>query len=277
MYYHRAVGSRLTVPLHAVLACALLLAATIMLMSARQWPPVRDGGSTFGARHRSQLRFVLSGVLTDPAAISRSRIERQTDWRKERRLSGAGWELGCAARKDGALMKDALTVVQQRGNPPLSLRHCYTLAAFDLSDGGKLAVMVRDPQYYWPNGSEMLGVTDPVDLVWYDDNWNEERFITLDYSDGEFPDGFVLAPAEKYLLCIRHPEQSGKPVTEGHSLNMIWLVDGTIADIYLPEVDGFGYYPASWLPLGLRFEQGGRQLAAQAGDQLRIYDVEWNL
>lgn len=247
-----------------------------MLTGARQWPPLRDGGSTFGATHRSQVRFVLDGVLTDPSAIGRSRIERQADWRSERRISGIGWELGCAARNDGDLMRDALTVVQQPGNPPLSLRHCYTLAAFDLKPSGILAVMVRDPQRYWPNSSEMLGVTDPVDLVWFDDNWNEERFITLDYTAGEFPDGFVLAPTGKYLLCIRHPEQAGRPLTEGHSLNMIWLVDGTIADIFLPEVDGFGYYPASWLPLGLRFEKDGKQLTAHAGDQMRTYDVAWN-
>jgi hypothetical protein len=248
----------------------------MLLLSARQWPPVRDGGSTFGQRHRNQVRFVISGVATDPSVLSRSRIERQTDWRKERRFSGAGWELGCAARKDGTLMRDALSVVQQRGNPPLSLQHCYTLAAFDLLDGGKLAVMVRNPQRYWPEGSQMLGVIDPVDLVWFDRNWNEERFVTLDFTEGEYPDNFVLAPNNKYMLCIRHPEQAGRPLAAGHSLNLIWLMDGTIADIYLPEVDGFGYYPASWLPLGLRFERNGRQLTAQAGDQLRTYDVEWN-
>jgi hypothetical protein len=273
MHYHTRVGLRLA--LRLVLP-GLLAWLGLLLTGARDFPPVRDGGGTFGAHHRAQVRFILSGVLTGDTELNRARIPRQADWRGERRFEGIGWELGSAVREDGPVMNAALTVVRPAHYPAFSLPHCCVLAAFDLSPRGHLLVAVRDPQKYWPDGNAAVGVTDPVDLVWYSEDWQEDHFITLAYGAGEFPDDFVLSPTEKYLLCIRHPEQGGQPIEAGHSLNLIWLQDGAITDIFLPEVDGFGYYPAPWQPLGLQFQRSGRQLKARAGDQLRIYDVEWN-
>jgi hypothetical protein len=248
----------------------------LLLTSARQFPPIHDGGGTFGARHRGQVRFVLDSVLTEPSQVKRTRIERTADWRKERRFDGIGWELGSAVRQGSSVMANALTVIQSANYPRVQLEHCYVLAAFDLHPRGHLLVCIRDPQRYWPNGQQALDVTDPVDLVWYSEDWQEDHFITLGYSAGEFPDAFVLGPAQKYLLCIRHPEQDGKPLTAGHSLNLIWLVDGAITDVFLPEVDGLGFYPATWQPVGMQFQRDGKQLQVLAGGQLRIYDVEWN-
>jgi hypothetical protein len=239
-------------------------------------PPQHGADSAFAQHHRQQVRFVLSGVFDAKANVEHNAIPRLADWRQQRDFDGIGWQLGTAAREDGSVMTAALTVVKPAHGPSFSLRHCYVLAAFDLIPRGILLVTVRDPQYYWPGYDAHLGLTDPVDLVWYSEDWQEQRHVPLDFNTAEFPDDFVMAPTEKYLLCVRHPVGGdGKPVAEGHSLDLVWLETGDITDTWLPEVGGSGFYPAAWQPLGLRFSSDGKQLQAQAGDQLRVYDVDW--
>jgi hypothetical protein len=262
---------------------AILLGLTAMLLGAAATPvlaasrlPQHGADSAFAQHHRQQVRFVLKGTFDDPAMVRRNAIPRSVDWRTERRIDGIGWELGSAARADGSVMASALTVVQPAHGTAFSLRHCYVLAAFDLIPSGILVVAVRDPEFYWKDYDQHLGLVDPVDLVWYDEQWQEQRHLALDFNTSELPDDFVVGPGGKYLLTVRHPVgPDGRPIPEGHSLEMIWLQTGEITDIWLPEVDGYGFYPAAWQPLGLHFTKDGRELQAQAGGQLRVYDVEW--
>jgi hypothetical protein len=263
LYWLAAVG----------ILCALVCAAA-------QFPPRRDGGSTLGAKHRSQVQLVLKGVLDDPLTLQRYRFNREPDWRKERRLSGIGWELGSAARPEGDVMTSALTAVQPAHVMPFSLPNCYVLAGFDLRPSGILLVTVRDPRSYWADAAEVqardgLPEPDSVDLVWYDEGWVEERHQPLAFEPGEFPEDFVLSPGQNYLLCIRRPMKAGRPIAEGASLCLVWLADGTITDVYLPEVDGAGFYPVAWQPLGMQFQAGGKELAVKAGQQIRTYDINW--
>jgi hypothetical protein len=263
------------------LLIGLGVASVALLTSARQFPPHRDGGSTLGARHRSQVQLVLKGVLEDPDTVRKYRFPpREPDWRKERRLSGIGWELGTAARPDGYVMTAALTAVQPAHVMPFSLPNCYVLAGFDLRPSGILLVTVRDPRSHWIDAPEIqahnaLPEPDSLDLVWYDEGWIEQRHQALAFEAGEFPEDFVLSPAQNYLLCIRRPMKAGKPLAEGASLCLIWLADGTITDVHLPEVSGAGFYPAAWQPLGMQFQQGGKELAVKAGQQVRVYDINW--
>jgi len=138
-----------------------------------------------------------------------------------------------------------------------------------------LLVTVRDPQFYWEGYDYTQGVLDPVELVWYDDDWLEQYHTVLDYAASELPDDFRLDPSQQYLLAIRHSlGNDGKPATAGHSLNVVYLSDGSLADVYLPEVEGSGEYPAVWWPVGMAWNDR-EQLMVQAGEQLRVYDVEW--
>jgi hypothetical protein len=238
--------------------------------------PQHGADSAFAQHHRQQVRFVLRGTFDDPAMVRRNAIARTVDWRSERRSDGIGWELGSAARGDGSVMSAAFTVVQPARGQAFSLRHCYVLAAFDLVPSGILVVAVRDPEYYWQDYDPHSGLVDPVDLVWYSEDWQEQRHLPLDFNTSELPDDFVLGADGKYLLAVRHPVgPDGRPIPEGHSLELVWLQTGEITDVWLPEVDGYGFYPAAWQPLGLHFTKQGKELQAQAGAQLRIYDVEW--
>jgi hypothetical protein len=252
------------------------LAAIFVIAKAAPQLPQHGADSSFAQHHRQQVRFVLHGTFEDAATVRRNTPSRRADWRTERRLDGIGWQLGSAARDDGSVMNSALTVVQPAHGKPFSLRHCYVLAAFDLIPSGIVVVAVRDPQYYWQDYDPHLGLVDPVDLVFYSEDWQEQRHIPLDFSPQEFPDDFVLGPGGRYLLGIRHPvDRQGQPLAEGHSLELIWLQTGEITDTWLPEVNGSGFYPAAWQPLGLHFTSDGKQLQATAGTQLRVYDVDW--
>jgi hypothetical protein len=254
---------------------------TVLATSAAAFPPSRDGGGTFGAKHRSEVAFVLDSVLSGEKEVRKHDVPREADWRRERRMDGAGWKLGSVARDSGPVMTAGLTVVSPRKGSskeppqPKTLQHCYVLAAFDLEPAGILAVAIRDPQYYWPDYDPSKNLVDPVDLVWYDEDWKEQRHLALAYQPGEFPDDFTLSPQGDYLLAIRHPVQNGQPIAAGHSLNDIWLQDGTITDVWLPEVEGSGFYPASMQPLGLQFQKDGEQLVAVTPQEVRVYRVEW--
>lgn len=214
-------------------------------------------------------------------------IEPAADWHAERVITGIGWELATASRGDGHVMDGGLTVVQHskaaqlsgkhEANPsaPHTFKHCYVLAAFDLLPSGYLLVTVRDPQYYWKDYDYKLGVVDPLELVWYDENWKEQQSIVLDYAANEYPDNFVLSPDQRTLLAIKHPlDDLGEPSKDGHALNVIYVNSGNINDVTLPDADEQGNLPADWQPVRMAWDQPGN-LVVQAGKTQRRYRMKW--
>jgi hypothetical protein len=214
-------------------------------------------------------------------------LEPAADWHAERVLTGIGWELATASRGDGSVMDGALTVIQHSKaaqlsgkhgadpSAPLTLKHCYVLAAFDLLPCGYLLVTVRDPQYYWKDYDYKQGVVDPVELVWYDENWQEQQSLALDYAEKEFPDDFVFSPDQRTLLAIKHPlDDSEEPAKDGQSLDIIYLNSGNINSVLLPEADEQGNLPAAWQPVRMDWDKRGL-LVVQAGKTQRRYEMKW--
>lgn len=240
-------------------------------------------GTLLGAVKRPQQPSFLLQETQD----RRTGIDPVADWRSQRTISGIGWELMTVSRGEGSVMDGGLTVIhlskvaqlssKRDANPsvPLTFKHCYVLAAFDLVLQGYLLVTVRDPQYYWKDYDYKEGVVDPVELVWYDQDWQEEQSLTLDYATEDFPDDFVLSPDKRTLLAIKHPvNSSGDPAKAGQSLNMIYLASGNIDDVYLPEADERGNLPAGWGPVQMAWDSRG-YLVVQAGNTQRRYSMKW--
>lgn len=218
------------------------------------------------AMPKLQLKYTLD---TDLA------IAAEANWRHERIFEGIGWKLGSVSRGDSSVMNGGFTVIQPAKGKPFAWKNCYVLAAFDLLPRGVLAVTIRDPQYFWPGYDLEQAVIDPLELVWYDENWVEQYHTVLDYAADEYPDDFQLDPSAKYLLAIRHPlGLDGKPEPKGHSLNLIYLSDGSIVDVHLPDADAQGELPPAWWPVRMDWTPDG-ELAVQAGRQVRIYGIEW--
>lgn len=235
------------------------------------------------AGNSQQPHFMLQEVQDGSAGI-----DRLADWRAERVISGIGWELATASRGGGSVMDGGLTVVQLtnaaklsgkkhlKPGVPVSFKHCYVLAAFDLLPSGYLLVTVRDPQHYWAEYDYKQGVVDPVELVWYDESWQEQQNIPLDYAAGEYPDDFMLSPDQRTLLALKHPvDVDGEPSADGQSVNIIYLFDGSINDVLLPDADGMGALPPAWQPVGMQWDARG-YLEVQAGKQIRRYEVKWD-
>lgn len=201
-------------------------------------------------------------------------IPAEADWHSQRIFEGIGWKLGTIARPDNTVMMGGFTVVQPSRSAPIVFKHCYVLAAWDMMPRGILLVTVRDPQLYWKNYNYEQGVRDPLELVWYDDKWQEEYNTVLDYGRDDFPDNFRLSPDQKYLIAIRHPlDLDGEPLPSGHTLDLIYLNTGLSEPLWLPEITT-AEYPAAWWPL--RIDWGPQdELMVQAGQQLRIYEVQW--
>jgi len=228
--------------------------------------------------------LVLKNTMTHDQGIAAA-----ADWRKERLFDGAGWKLGSVSRGDGSVMLGGYTVIQpspahrpapQRGQrsvpgAPIVLRHCYVLAAFDMLPRGHLLVAVRDPQVYWKDYDYHEAVVDPLELVWYDEDWNDAEGVVVERATADFPDDFVLAPDNSSLLAIRHPaDDSGKASPAGHSLCLISLADGAVSSVALPEADTAGQPPVAWPPVRMEWNRRG-ELVVQAGKELRIYEVKW--
>jgi hypothetical protein len=227
-------------------------------------------------------RFTLQEVLDQDAGIP-----QLADWRKERLLDGMGWKLATVSRGEGSVMQGGITVIQrskvqllkggasEHADVPVTLRHCYVLAAFDLLPREHLLVTVRDPQRYWPGYDYKQGLTDPLELVWYDESWKEEQSLLLSYAGTAFPDDFVLSADQRTLLAIRHPvDDEGKPDPAGHALDLIYLNDGSIKAVALPEAGAQGQLPAEWQPVLMQWDSRGK-LLVQAGQQARKYEVAW--
>ncbi|MEZ5339593.1 MAG: hypothetical protein R3F46_15185 [bacterium] len=202
--------------------------------------------------------------------------ELQADYRKERFIDGIDWQLGTVSRGDGDVMHGGFTVIHPYQVQPFSLRHCYVLAAFDLLPRGYLLVAVRDPEYYWPDYNIADEVVDPIELVWYDDAWQEESHVLLDFPAGAYPDDFLLSPDRRSMLAITHPRDGdGDLPGQGQGIKHIDLRSGAVDDVWLPEVDGFGNLPPEWWPVRMRWGRNSN-LEVQAGPELRIYHMRWD-
>ena len=245
MYYHN------TVRLIGLIAIGLLL-----------WPSIGH------ARERPEL------VLKE--TIDRAwQLDKYADWRQERFFSGYGWELGTVSRGDGSVMQGGFTVVHPAKGNPFSWRHCYVLASFDTLPHGILLVTVRDPEFHWSGYDYTEGVVDPIEIVWFDDSWEEEDRMVLDFSATDYPDEFQLAPSGEVLLAIRHSvDDQGKLDKQGHQLDLVYLLDGEIRSLVLPEAGPGGLPPGEWWPVLMHFDDDGN-LLVQAGAALRRYEVRW--
>lgn len=243
MYYH--TDMRLVLPI----CIALLLLAPA---SAQQNP-----------------QLVLRGIATRGIALP-----TKADWRSPRFFGGIGWDLGTASREESDVMTGGYTVIQDETAGSVTLQNCYVLAAFDLLPDKHLLVCVRDPELYWESYDLGQEVADPIDLVWYDADWEELYYTTLDYSSTERPDEFVLSPQGKALVAINKPVDPDSVTQPGHLLNIIYLRDGLIGDLWLPGYDGYGNPPTAWIPVRMAFEDDGG-LQVQAGGELRVYELEW--
>ena len=104
--------------------------------------------------------------------------------------------------------------VPQRGESK-PFRHMYVLAGFDILPDRYLLVTIRDPEFYWPGYAIEEGVKDPLELVWYDRDWNELYALKLDFKAEDFPDGFRITPDQKHLLAIRHRLSHGSLLNRG--------------------------------------------------------------
>ena len=244
MYYHTAMRW-------------LVLLAVIMLIPVRS-----EAGS-------ERARFTLTEIW------KRDWIkEITTDWRRERFFEGIDWQVGTVSRGDGEVMTGGFTVVHPYQVQPFSLRHCYVLAAFDMPRGYML-VAVRDPQYYWPEYSTADGVSDPLEIIWYDEDWSEEDHLTLNIPPGSNPDDFLLSPDRRTLLAITHPLDNQDELSgPGQQVLAIDTRSGAIDEVWLPEVDGFGNLPVAWWPVMMRWGRHNN-LEVQAGSELRIYTMRW--
>lgn len=201
-------------------------------------------------------------------------IDPLADWRQLRELDGIGWKLGTVARGDDSVMRAAYTVVHPAKGEPFVLQHCYVLAAFDLAPRCILVVAVRDPEYYRPGYDYEEGVVNPVEAVWYDEQWQEQSVLTLPFAPNEMPDGFILGPDERSLLAIRHPvDDDGEPAPGGHSLAQVSLEAGWVRTRGLPEYSADNTPPLSWQPVRMEWDDGA--LLVQAGPELRRYSLEW--
>jgi hypothetical protein len=213
-------------------------------------------------------------VLESVTAIEWS-LEDLADWSSPRYFSGIGWELGTAAREGEDVMTGGYTTIQDTRDGSVVLKHCFVLAAFDIIPGRHLLVCVRDPEQYWPGYDVNFGVTDPIDLVWYDAHWDEIAYLTLDYSSMERPDEFIMDDASTTLVAINKAlMDDGQIDPGGHWMNLISLRDGSITDLHLPEEDAMGNLPADWLPVLMHFQSDGK-LQVDAGGELRLYRLQW--
>ena len=213
-------------------------------------------------------------VLKDAGSREQG-IAREADWRSERMHEGIGWIIATTVRGDESIMRGGYTVILPVKGDPTPLRHFYVLAAFDLLPSGYLLLTIRDPELYWDAYDYTEGVTDPLELVWYDKGWTQHYAHVLEFPEGAYPDNFLLSPDERYLLAITHPEgPDGEPAERGHRLHLIDLKFFDISELWLPEYDELGTPPVSWWPVLLDWgEKGG--LLVQAGKQLRRYEVVW--
>ena len=125
------------------------------------------------------------------------RIAEQADWHRERLFDGIGWMIGTAARGDRSIMEGGYTVIHPAGGEPFVVQHTYVLAAFDLLPDGFLLVTIRDPEYHWPGYDISTGVVDPVEVVWFDPEWEEVDSLLLDVPPELKPDGFIKSPDER--------------------------------------------------------------------------------
>ena len=149
------------------------------------------------------------------------------------------------------------------------------LACFDLMPSGYLVVAVRDPALYRDDYVFEDHVTDPVEVVWYDKDWQEEDATVLDFAAEDFPDSFVLAPDEKSLLAVRHPvDADGGLEKAGHTLCRILLLTGEIIDLPVPGTGPDGVVAAAWWPVLMSWSDRG-DLLMQAGEEFRRYTVSW--
>lgn len=209
-------------------------------------------------------------------------IPELADYTKERLIEGIGWQIATTVRADTtgqlpAIMSRSYTVILPARGEARPLRHMYVLAGFDLLPDCHLLVVIRDPQMYWADYDMQQGRTDKLELVWYDQGWNEYMNQPLDLGPEDGADNFVLSDKDVYLLAIRHPlgsEGSDELAPEGHSLCRITLKDGRVDKVPLPEADESGALPQDWLPLKMKWDDRGR-LVVQAGSGLRRYTVEW--
>ena len=201
--------------------------------------------------------------------------ESEADWQQERFFEGIDWQIGTVSRGDGEVMIGGFTVVHPYQSEPFSLRHCYVLAAFDMLPRGYLLVTVRDPEYYWPEYDVIDATSDPLELVWYDEDWQEDDRVILDYGEHEYPDDFLLSPDEKTLLSITHPLPGSKPLADkGQTIKTIDLRSGAVEEVWLPDVDGYGNLPPQWWPVRMQWGKHNN-LEVQAGKELRIYLMRW--
>ena len=201
--------------------------------------------------------------------------EEVADYRTERFFEGIDWQLGTVSRGDGDVMNGGFTVVHPYQVQPFSLRHCFVLAAFELNPRGYMLVTIRDPEYYWPEYNVSDSIVDPIELVWYDEDWQEESHTVLSFPDGSYPDNFVLSPDRRSLLAITHPiTAEGELAGEGQGIRLIDLRSGVVDDVWLPEVDGFGNLPTGWWPVKMRWGRNN-SLEVQAGAELRVYHMRW--
>jgi hypothetical protein len=240
--------------------CATILLACLLLVSAT---PIRPS-------------LLLQATMT-----REENIEPLAAWGDDRLIEGIGWKIASAVRGDddgglkGYARRGYTVAVPQRGESK-PFRHMYVLAGFDILPDKYLLVTIRDPEFYWPGYSIEQKVTDPIELVWYDLDWNELYALKLDFKAEDFPDGFRITPDQKHLVAIRH-ELSGpgseELAPEGHSVVYIDLKDGTIGNVYLPETDGTGMLPASWYPVLMHWNDDG-ELLVQAGRELRRYSIQ---
>ena len=202
--------------------------------------------------------------------------EEEADWRSERFFEGIDWQMGTVSRGDAEVMTGGFTVVHPYQVAPFSLRHCFVLAAFDLQPRGHLLVAIRDPEYYWPDYSVTDNVIDPIELVWYDEDWQEESRVLLDFPEGSYPDDFLLSPDRRTMLAITHPlTEEGELSGPGQKVMAIDLRSGEVDEVWLPDVDGFGNLPPTWWPVRMRWGRNN-SLEVQAGGELRIYHMRWD-
>jgi len=202
-------------------------------------------------------------------------IEPLADWRQQRLIEGMGWNLGTVSRGDGPTMKTGYTVIHPAKDDAFSLTHYYVLDAFDLLPRGLLLITVRDPDIYWPDYDYRTGLVNPVEVVWYTDDWEEEVTLVLDLDEHDYPDGFLLAPDECSLLTILHPAGlEDDPDPRGHRLVQVFFHTGAIREIPLPGLER-GELPAEeWWPVLMQWDKDNR-LLVQTGGTCKLYEVGW--
>jgi hypothetical protein len=209
----------------------------------------------------------------------RQGIDELSGWGEDRLLEGIGWTIATAARGDDdgglkGLERRGYTVISPQRGEPTPLRHVYVLGAFDLLPDRYLLAVVRDKEQYWTDYNyDEAPPADSVELVWYDQEWQELFHTLLDLPVDEYADDFQLSPDGEYLLFVTHPSRDGRTLRkEGHALKAVRLRDGEIRDIPFPEQQ-YGIAPATWWPILMQWNRDG-DLLVQAGAQLRRYSVK---